>query len=103
MVQFKAEVLEEYAVKLIRKAGWAIASRSILGLIIGLVIGIAMPNKITQAYGDQTFVLIMSLLGAFLGFLWGKDAALMIQVQAQQILCQVAIERNTRGQVITKT
>ena len=97
MVEYDAGVLKQYATRLKFKANWAIFSHSVMGLLVGLIIGVLFSEILSVALGDLQLILIFATVGILLGYLLGREAAFKIQILTQQILCQVAIEQNTRN------
>ncbi len=102
MVEYDASVITQYVTRLKFKANWAILSHSIVGFIIGLLVGVLFARNLSVALSDLTLIVIFMTIGILIGYLRGREAAFKIQIQAQQILCQVAIEQNTRDRSNSK-
>jgi hypothetical protein len=93
-VQYEPKVIEEFAASLYAQADSIIVGYSLLGVLVGgaggYVVGM-LPwfSTIATVFGF--------LLGGLVGFVTGKAKAFNLRLQAQQALCQVRIEANTRA------
>lgn len=96
MVVYDPTILRRYANRINMSADLEILGWSFFGLFLGAIVGaIVSPLKLIDVPSSE-LLYIGALVGVFLGFLWGREKAFMLKVQAQQILCQVEIEQNTR-------
>jgi len=93
-VQYEPKVIEEFAASLYAQADSIVVGYSLLGVLVGgaggYVVGM-LPgiSPITAIIGF--------LLGGLVGFVTGTAKAFNLRLQAQQALCQVRIEANTRA------
>jgi hypothetical protein len=95
MVTYDASVIESFAEALYAQAKSIVIRYTILGGLIGFGIGYAIANN---ARGDGTTVgAVVAVAGAILGFMQGQSKAFALRLQAQTALCQVQVEKNTRG------
>ncbi len=90
MVQYDANIIYKFAQDLYRSARRIIITYTLVGAILGLVIGY-LP---TQSFGLSA--LIGALLLGLIGYALGEQRAFHLRLQAQIALCQVKIEENTR-------
>ena len=95
MAKYEAQVIVQFADDLYRQAGSLPATYTVLGALVGLVIG----GGLFAAY--EGGALIGAGLGALLlgavGLKVGQQRAFALKLQAQVALCQVQIEENTRA------
>ncbi len=90
MVQYDPKVIYEFADRLHRKANTIIAKCTIVGALIGGIVGYAVK-------GAGVALLGLVIFGA-IGFYIGREKAFSLKLQAQTALCQVKIEENTKKQ-----
>lgn len=98
--QFDPSLIERYAEQLYRKADSVRVGSAVFGAGLGVVFG-AVPMSplgkylpIPSSYG-LALVLLGGLVGGFLGYVVGQGRAFRIRLQAQLMLFQLQIERNT--------
>ena len=98
--EFDPHLIEQYAEQLYRKADAVRVGSAVIGGILGVVFG-AVPLSplgeylpVPSTFGLAT-VLIGGLVGAFLGYVIGQGRAFRIRLQAQMVLFQLKLERNT--------
>jgi len=92
-VQYDPKIIAQHAEALYRRASRIVFTHGFMGLIVGAVaLGVAS----NQSSSSAVLTLVGALLGALLGISIGRGRAFVYQLQAQQALCQVEIELNTR-------
>ncbi|MFY0582542.1 hypothetical protein ACN28S_57100 [Cystobacter fuscus] len=92
-VQYDPKIIAQHAEALYRRASRIVFTSAIMGLIVGAgALGVAS-NK---SPSNTVLTLVGALLGALIGISIGRGRAFVYQLQAQQALCQVEIESNTR-------
>ena len=89
MVTYDGERIHEYADRLHRSAAQTVLMYVLGGLMTGASIGLV-------SRGLQTTVVAAILVG-IVGYIMGRGKAFRLQLEAQLALCQVQIEKNTRG------
>lgn len=94
MVQYDAKIIQLFAEGLYSRARSIVAVYSIFGLVGGFAAGAAITREPTGPLS-----LVIAALGLALGFFAGQQRAFALRLTAQQALCQVAIELNTRRSV----
>lgn len=95
MTKYNPEYVEQLAEELMKSAAITIAVRTIFGAIVGAGVGVFVGNAIL---GDTSIgFLIFGAIGGVLGYFNGKSAVLRIRAEAQLMLTQLQIERNTAG------
>lgn len=92
-VQYEPKVIEEFAASLYATADAIVVGYSLLGGLVGAVGGYV----VLQSAGALFALFVGALLGWLLGFATGRSKAFNLRLQAQQALCQVRIEANTRA------
>lgn len=112
---YEPDILEEFADRLYKQADKLVshyivssaAAGFFLGAIAGVGIGFAKSfidqSKIVPAdVGDTAvpfgvfFAFFVALLGGIVGYVSAKEKAFELRFKAQQTLCQLQIEKNTR-------
>ena len=102
--QYDPSVLQQYADDLYRQAKWIIFGTALRYFLAALVLSIACGAALMYAQpglanGAGVWIMaIFSAIGIAAGVDAGKKKAFELKLKAQQILCQVQIEENTRIQ-----
>lgn len=93
MAQYDEKIIHEFADQLYRRANFIIGIFTVVGAIIGLLLGYTF-----GAYGGKRviYALIAGGIGGGIGYYIGTARAFALKLQAQTALCQVQIEKNTR-------
>lgn len=97
MQTYDPSIIEEHAATLYRRAARVVFFWTIL---VGAVASVAALLALKQyPAGDPTrmAILVSGVVGMMVGYYMGSGRAFQLRLQAQLALCQVAIERNTRG------
>lgn len=104
MIEYEPTVIREFADKLYARAATIVLAHSVAGGLSGVAVG-AWAGAWT-AYLDRraggalliiaSFAVVGGVLVALLGYLVGSARAFALRLQAQQALCQLQIEENTR-------
>jgi hypothetical protein len=91
MVNYEAAVIQKFAEMLYSRARSIVVVYTVLGIIVGAV----GAGALVRGLG------IASVVGAalcgILGYFVGQGRAFTLRLTAQQALCQIEIEKNTRG------
>jgi hypothetical protein len=95
MTSYDEKVLQAYADRIYRRAAGLIFSYAFFCAVIGAVIG-AMFSAAVKAT-DTPWWAAVGAIGLCVGIAWGRSASLKLRAEAQQILCQVEVEKNTRA------
>jgi hypothetical protein len=96
MVQYDPSIIQQMADALYTQAKGIEARYALLGLLLGGCSGYA--GAAAADFGVPLILLIGgAVTGALLGFGIARPKAFLLRLQAQQALCQVKIEENTRG------
>jgi hypothetical protein len=93
MVEYDPSVIQAIVQQLYNKAKWTVIFNGIVGLIAGGTIGFSS-FSINSAGG--TGLILGSIFGFFIGNEIGLSKSLLYKFQAQTLLTQVEIEKNTR-------
>jgi hypothetical protein len=98
--QFDPSVIELYAAQLYRRADSVRVGSVVTGAVLGVVFG-AVPVSplgpylpIPSSFG-LAMILLGALIGGFLGYAIGEGRSFRIRLQAQMVLFQLQLERNT--------
>jgi len=95
MIKYDAKIIQENAERLNAQAKSIIPIQFFIGLFAGMIIA----GGVTAAIGLGFDFLIISLgvlIGGFMGYGAGQNRSFELRLQAQQALCQMTIEENTR-------
>jgi hypothetical protein len=100
MVAYDANVIVQFADRLYRQAQRMAVAYAVRGFVLGALVGFGV-LAVSRIAGLATGELVLTsgflgLLGAALGWSIGRERAFSLRLQAQQALCQVQIEANTR-------
>ena len=100
MATYDPSVIGSMADHMYARAANLVVRYSIVGVVLGLILGyIAGVFAYRQlGSGDYSLIIavVLGLLGGIEGFAMGRSSALILRFQAQQALVMAEIERNTR-------
>ncbi len=100
MTEYDPGTIRKYADQLYARANWIVAEYVIAGTVLGFLGGGVWGFIIaSEPSKPPTATLAAVVAGALLGGLFysiGRSKALQLKAQAQQMLCWVRIENNTR-------
>jgi len=93
MVEYDEKILRAFANKLYLRANIIVFLYAVIvgvvGASIGIIVALLLNDTLYHALTGGFF-------GVILGSVMGQLKAFMLRLQAQQILCQAQIEKNTR-------
>ena len=97
-ISYDAAVIQEFASRLYRRASSIIATSILAGILLGLVLGSLLLSQLMHVNGPALGVLVLfsCLFSGLAGFSVGLEKAFKLRLEAQIILCQVQVEKNTR-------
>ena len=103
--QYDSSILQRFADELYRQSKWIIFGTALryclviflLAFVACFALGIQQPQFALSNDG-LVVACIVSLIGIPIGIEAGRKKAFELKLKAQQILCQVQIEANTRIQ-----
>lgn len=93
-VTYNENVILIFAERLYRRAASTVIAYALLGALAGA--GIAFAAKTPDLI--KGFAFAMGVVSAVIGGMIGSERAFAMRLLAQQALCQVQIELNTRGE-----
>lgn len=93
-VQFDPSVIRAFAAALYSQAKTIVAVSTGMGILIGLIAGFALKAIVGQNH--IVLMVLFALLGGLFGYFLAQARAFQLKLLAQQALCHVAIEANTR-------
>jgi Zn-dependent protease with chaperone function len=110
MVKYDPKILQKYAEILYRDAGFVVFVVTILGILVGIMPGIAAGQALSVRFAapeNQTIVtaiiaLVVTFIFAIVGYLVGQAIAFWYRLKAQLTLCQKQIEYNTRSATVRR-
>jgi hypothetical protein len=86
-IQYDPQVIQQNARRLYREAQFATLSMTLLGILIGTVVGIGVGQLVGGVIGLG--------LGLLVGYMVGRQRAFALELQAQLTLCQAHIAEQT--------
>ncbi len=96
-VQYDPKVIQEFAEKLYKEADSVVMAAAIRwGLIFCLIGGVLGLFLAKETSTGIIGAVLGAVAGGFLGSATAGTQAFLLRLQAQQALCQVKIEQNTR-------
>ena len=99
MTTYDPAVILRFADRLYVRAALSLVVSTVLGVLIGLVTAPfllqALPPPLSLSCPEWVPVVVLGLLG----LAQGHERGAQMRLQAQTALCQLQIERNTRGEV----
>lgn len=115
MANYQPSILEEFADKLCREADELVSQYILGGVFAGVFVGVlggfgvgladSLTRKNTVIPDDAVvsglvagvvIAVVGALFGGVVGYYAAKEKALELRLKAQQTLCQLQIEKNTR-------
>jgi sulfite exporter TauE/SafE len=99
-ISYDENIIHTFAGRLYSRAASVMVSYAILGAILGAIGGTfltAVSRDLAQLVGLPPVLAAGSVLGLLVGLAVGAEKAFALKLQAQILLCQAQIERNTRG------
>ena len=91
VMAYDPAVIEEMARRLLARAQSLVVLYTLFGILLGLIPLLAVP--VLQEY-RQIGLIGLVLLGA-VGYSIGSERGFSLKLQAQLLLCQLSVERNT--------
>lgn len=95
-IAYDPAVIQEFAGRLYSQSSSIIFTSTLLGLIIGTLIGLGLAGAVQDDEAVGIFLLVGLMVGGFFGYIRGKERSFKLRLEAQIALCQVEIERHTR-------
>ena len=100
-VHYDESVLKEHSAEFYRKARWTVARCAFLGILLGYIgCGLLGNYLAIRDIIQRDVINALAYGGLFVGALcggwFGSNRAFMLRVEAQKILLQIQIEKNTR-------
>jgi hypothetical protein len=97
VVEYDEKILVTMANKLYSEARWLVLRYAFIGAILAaLVVGIAATFQGLEPTNAGCILTAAAGMGALAGAVYANERAFMLRLEAQRILVQVQIERNTR-------
>lgn len=95
MVEYDPKFIKEYTNRLYSQAKAVVPAHFFIGLILGLLLFGSVSELLIGEF-DFLIVAIGVLSGAIMGLGSGQQKAAEIRLRAQELLCYIKIEENTR-------
>jgi hypothetical protein len=96
-VQYDPQIIHQFASGLYRQANSIIATHTLLGGVLGALVGTGAGLVTNEATMAVIGAVVLGLLGGALGLSIGRQKSFSLKLQAQTALCQMQIEANTRA------
>lgn len=95
MIEYDPKFMKDHAAKLYDQAKSIIPAHFFIGLLIGMMVFSEFSNILMKTF-DFLIVAIGVLIGAFMGLGSGYNKSAELKLRAQELLCQIKMEENTR-------
>jgi len=98
MSNFQPEIIEKVADELMKKAKSVITTNALVGFFLLFSLSAILSSAGNNGSFDGVLLpsFLVGLLGAGIGYMVGKTKALSLKVEAQKLLLDIQIEKNTR-------
>jgi hypothetical protein len=115
MATYEPQFLEEFADRLYKQAAEIISQAVVGGIVGGFLVGalfgagvgivLTALNRTPAPSGDIPSIVssggviagcLFAIVGGVIGYFTGKEKSFELRLKAQQALCQLQIEKNTR-------
>ena len=102
-VSYDENVIVTFAERLYRRAATVVLVYTLLSAILGaLAVKAVVSVYSVPSDSADGMTIVIALIAAGLGAVAGTGRAFVLRLQAQQALCQMHIERNTRALMISR-
>jgi hypothetical protein len=93
-VKYDSQLIQKFADRLYAEADRAVMQSTVVATMVGVIAGyvIAAVTRVPTV----GFVLVCAVVAGGMGYVRGREKALTLRWQAQQALCLMHTERNTR-------
>ncbi|HEY6177388.1 MAG TPA: hypothetical protein VIX73_23185 [Kofleriaceae bacterium] len=96
MVAYDEQVLQKFAAQLYRQALQVVITSTLVGVLLGAGVGWLLVNLRPMLVSHSVAIAGLAILFGLAGYSSGQAKAFMLRVQAQTLLCNAQIERNTK-------
>lgn len=102
---YDPQIVLKFIDRLYRQATVAVATFTILGVLVGAGIGFALARAdemganlrfVPVREQDYIGILVGAIVLGVFGFFAGRERAFQLRLRAQTVMCQLKIEENTR-------
>ncbi|WP_157837007.1 hypothetical protein [Geminisphaera colitermitum] len=94
-IDYNPDVIQSFANKLYTQAKQLFLSYALGGILVGLLGGYFL-GRVTSPGNELLIAMVCAILLCFISLSSARAKAFALKLQAQQALCQIAIEKNTR-------
>jgi hypothetical protein len=95
-MMYDENVIVTFAERLYRRAASMTAAYALLGAMVGALAGVIIVIATRTPELIKAVATLLGVVSAVIGGIVGSERAFALRLLAQQALCQVQIERNTR-------
>jgi hypothetical protein len=95
MVEYDEEIIKQYAQNLYAQSKTITMRHFFIGLFAGVIVFGGVCDALLSSY-DGLIISMGAMVGGFMGYGSGQNRTMELRIQAQQALCQVKMEENTR-------
>lgn len=102
MISYDPKVINDFADALYNKADRIVRGMMLrygfIGFVVGLIVGLYIGNKLSPGIVlPLVSATAFTIISSYIGKKAGEEKAFTIRLEAQVALCQVEIEKNSRG------
>ncbi len=95
MVEYDVELIKEFSRRLYAQSKATTMRHFFIGIFFGVIVFGAISDALLASF-DALIIAIGAMIGGVMGYGSGQNRSFELKMQAQQALCQVRIEENTR-------
>ncbi|MFP4472764.1 MAG: hypothetical protein ACLFPX_02695 [Candidatus Omnitrophota bacterium] len=96
MAKYEPKFIHDYADGLYKEAKSVVTCHFFIGMFAGMLVFLKVAEIAVGGF-DFLIVAIGTFIGAVMGYNSGRGRSYEMQLEAQQALCQLNLEQNTRG------
>jgi hypothetical protein len=93
-VKYDSQLIQQFADRLYAEADRAVMQSTVVATMVGIIAGYVI-SALTRV-PTVGFVLVCAVVAGGMGYVRGREKAFTLRWQAQQALCLMHTERNTR-------
>jgi hypothetical protein len=93
-VKYDSQLIQKFADRLYAEANRVVIHSTVVATMVGIIAGYVIATVThVQTIG---FALVCAVVAGGMGYVRGREKAFTLKMQAQQVLCLMYTERNTR-------
>lgn len=95
MVEYDPKIIQNYANELYNQAKSVVTCYFFIGMFASIIVFSKISDMLKNEF-DFLIIAIGVFVGAIIGLFAGKNRSFEMKLEAQQALCQVKIQENTK-------